>query len=451
MRIHFIAIGGSAMHNLAIALHNKGEQVTGSDDEIFDPSKSRLAAKGLLPKQYGWFEDNISSDIDAVILGMHAKQDNIELLRAKALGLTIYSYPEFLYEQSKNKTRVVIGGSHGKTTITSMILHVMHYHDKEVDYMVGAQLEGFDTMVHLTKENDFIVLEGDEYLSSALDRRPKFHLYKPNIALLSGIAWDHINVFPTFDNYVEQFRVFLSQITHGGAIVYNQEDIEVKQVVEATQNQIKKYPYQTPRFSVENGDTLLDTEDGPMPIEVFGKHNLNNLEGARWICQLMGVQQEDFYEAIATFKGASKRLEKIGQGPTSIAYKDFAHSPSKVRATTQALKSQYPERNLLACLELHTYSSLNPEFLSEYKGTLNDADKAVVFYSPNAVKIKKLDAVSSTQILKAFQREDLVVFTDPAAFQDFLFDQDFTETSLLLMSSGNYGGLDFEKVKEILK
>ena len=451
MRIHFIAIGGSAMHNLAIALHNKGEQVTGSDDEIFDPSRTRLAAKGLLPEQYGWFEDNISSDIDAVILGMHAKQDNIELLRAKALGLTIYSYPEFLYEQSKNKTRVVIGGSHGKTTITSMILHVMHYHDKEVDYMVGAQLEGFDTMVHLTKENDFIVLEGDEYLSSALDRRPKFHLYKPNIALLSGIAWDHINVFPTFDNYVEQFRVFLSQITHGGAIVYNQEDIEVKQVVETAQNQIKKYPYQTPRFSVENGDTLLDTEDGPMPIEVFGKHNLNNLEGARWICQLMGVQQEDFYEAIATFKGASKRLEKIGQGPTSIAYKDFAHSPSKVRATTQALKSQYPERSLLACLELHTYSSLNPEFLSEYKGTLNGADKAVVFYSPNAVKIKKLDAVSSSQILKAFQREDLVVFTDPAAFQDYLFEQDFTDTSLLLMSSGNYGGLDFEKVKEILK
>ena len=451
MRIHFIAIGGSAMHNLAIALHNKGEQVTGSDDEIFDPSRSRLTAKGLLPEQYGWFEDNISSDIDAVILGMHAKQDNIELLRAKALGLTIYSYPEFLYEQSKNKTRVVIGGSHGKTTITSMILHVMHYHDKEVDYMVGAQLEGFDTMVHLTKENDFIVLEGDEYLSSAIDRRPKFHLYKPNIALLSGIAWDHINVFPTFDNYVEQFRIFLSQITHGGAIVYNQEDIEVKQVVETAQNQIKKYPYQTPRYSVNNGDTLLDTEDGPMPIEVFGKHNLNNLEGARWICQLMGVQQEDFYEAIATFKGASKRLEKIGQGPTSIAYKDFAHSPSKVRATTQALKSQYPERSLLACLELHTYSSLNPEFLSEYKGTLNGADKAVVFYSPNAVKIKKLDAVSSSQILKAFQREDLVVFTDPAAFQDYLFEQDFTDTSLLLMSSGNYGGLDFEKVKEILK
>jgi UDP-N-acetylmuramate: L-alanyl-gamma-D-glutamyl-meso-diaminopimelate ligase len=451
MRIHFIAIGGSAMHNLAIALHNKGEYVTGSDDEIFDPSRSRLAAKGLLPEQYGWFEDNISSDIDAIILGMHAKKDNIELLRAKELGLTIYSYPEFLYEQSKNKTRVVIGGSHGKTTITSMILHVMHYHDKEVDYLVGAQLEGFDTMVHLTKENDFIVLEGDEYLSSAIDRRPKFHLYKPNIALLSGIAWDHINVFPTFENYVEQFRIFLSQITHGGAMVYNQEDIEVKQVVEATQNQIKKYPYQTPRYSVENGDTLLETDDGPMPIEVFGKHNLNNLEGARWICQLMGVQQEDFYEAIATFKGASKRLEKIGQGPTSIAYKDFAHSPSKVSATTQALKNQYPERSLLACLELHTYSSLNPEFLSEYKGALDGADKAVVFYSPKAVKIKKLDTVSSAQILNAFQRDDLLVFTDPIAFQDYLFEQDFNNTSLLLMSSGNYGGLDFEKVKGILK
>ncbi len=451
MRIHFIAIGGSAMHNLALALHNKGEHVTGSDDEIFDPSRSRLAAKGLLPEQYGWFEDKISSDIDAVILGMHAKQDNVELLRAKELGLTIYSYPEFLYEQSKNKTRVVIGGSHGKTTITSMILHVMHYHDVQVDYMVGAQLEGFETMVHLTKENDFIVLEGDEYLSSAIDRRPKFHLYKPNIALLSGIAWDHINVFPTFDNYVEQFRVFLSQITHGGAIVYNQEDIEVKQVVEATQNQIKKYPYKTPKYSVENGDTLLDTQDGAMPIEVFGKHNLNNLEGARWICQLMGVQQEDFYEAIATFSGASKRLEKIAQGPTSIAYKDFAHSPSKVTATTQALKNQYPERSLLACLELHTYSSLNPEFLSEYKGALDKADKAVVFYSPKAVKIKKLDTVSSAQILKAFQREDLLVFTDPLAFQDYLFAQDFSNTSLLLMSSGNYGGLDFEKVKEILK
>ncbi|MGK0387026.1 MAG: UDP-N-acetylmuramate: L-alanyl-gamma-D-glutamyl-meso-diaminopimelate ligase [Patiriisocius sp.] len=451
MNIHFIAIGGSAMHNLALALHNKGEQVTGSDDEIFDPSKSRLAAKGLLPEEYGWFPNKISTAIDAIILGMHAKEDNPELLRAKELGLTIYSYPEFLYEQSKNKTRVVIGGSHGKTTITSMILHVMHYHNREVDYMVGAQLDGFDTMVHLSQENDFIVLEGDEYLSSPIDRRPKFHLYKPNIALLSGIAWDHINVFPTYENYVDQFRIFLSEITNGGAIIYNEEDLEVKNVVEATESQIKKYPYQTPVYTVEDGETLLDTQEGPMPIEIFGKHNLNNLEGARWICQLMGVQQEDFYEAIATFKGASKRLEKIGESATSVAYKDYAHSPSKVRATTQAVKNQYPEKTLLACLELHTYSSLNPEFLKEYKGALDAADSAVVFYSPHAVEIKKLAAVTEKQITDAFEREDLVVFTNPSDFKDYLFSQSFDNTSLLLMSSGNYGGLDFDEVKEILK
>ncbi|WP_271856211.1 UDP-N-acetylmuramate--L-alanine ligase [Patiriisocius marinus] len=451
MKIHFIAIGGSAMHNLALALHNKGEQITGSDDEVFDPSKSRLEAKGLLPEAYGWFPEKITADLDAIILGMHAKADNPELLRAKELGLKIYSYPEFLYEQSKNKTRVVIGGSHGKTTITSMILHVMHYHDKEVDYMVGAQLEGFDTMVHLTEENDFMVLEGDEYLSSPIDRRPKFHLYKPNIALLSGVAWDHINVFPTYENYVEQFEIFLTEITNGGAIIYNEEDPEVKRIVEATESQIKKYPYTTPAYEVVDGETLLETFDGPMPIEVFGKHNLNNLEGARWICQLMGVQQEDFYEAIATFKGASKRLEKIAETKTAIAYKDFAHSPSKVRATTQAVKNQYPERKLVACLELHTYSSLNPEFLSQYKGALDAADTAIVFYSPHAVMIKGLQDIKQEQIEAAFDRDDLTVFTNPADFKTYLYTQDFKDTSLLLMSSGNYGGLDFDEVKNYLK
>ena len=284
MRIHFIAIGGSAMHNLALALHQKGDTVTGSDDEVFEPSKSRLKNKGLLPEKEGWFPEKITSEIDAVILGMHAKADNPELLKAKELGLKIFSYPEFLYEQSKNKTRVVIGGSHGKTTITSMILHVMNYYGKEVDFMVGAQLEGFDTMVKITNDSDFMVIEGDEYLSSPIDRRPKFHLYKPNIALLSGIAWDHINVFPTYENYVEQFEIFLNEITNGGAIIYNEEDAEVKRVVENATNPIKKYPYQTPEYSVENGTTLLETPEGPMPIEIFGKHNLNNLEGARWIC-----------------------------------------------------------------------------------------------------------------------------------------------------------------------
>lgn len=447
MRIHFIAIGGSAMHNLALALNQKGENVTGSDDEIFEPSKSRLKAKGLLPENVGWFPEKITSDIDAVILGMHAKADNPELLKAKELGLKIFSYPEFLYEQSKNKTRVVIGGSHGKTTITSMILHVMNYHGKDVDYMVGAQLEGFDTMVKITHDNEFMVIEGDEYLSSPIDRRPKFHLYKPNIALLSGIAWDHINVFPTYENYVEQFEIFLNEITADGAIVYNEEDAEVKRVVEATTNTIKKYPYKTPDYKVQGGTTILNTSEGSLAVEIFGKHNLNNLAGARGVCQLMGIDAKGFYEAIATFKGASKRLEKIAETATAVAYKDYAHSPSKVKATTQAVKNQYPDRKLIACLELHTYSSLNPEFLNEYKGALDAADSAVVFYSPHAVMIKKLEAIKREQIEGAFDRKDLVVFTNPADFKTYLFSQDYENTSLLLMSSGNYGGLDFQEVK----
>ena len=450
MRTHFIAIGGAAMHNLALALHNKGYQVTGSDDAIFEPSKSRLEKKGLLPVEFGWFPEKITSDIEAIILGMHAKADNPELLKAQELGLKIYSYPEFLYEQSKNKTRVVIGGSHGKTTITSMILHVMHYHNIEVDYMVGAQLEGFDTMVHLTHENDFIVLEGDEYLSSPIDRRPKFHLYQPNIALLSGIAWDHINVFPTFENYVEQFEIFVNQITKGGILVYNEEDETVKKVAEETTNIIRRLPYKTPSYSVEDGTTLLDTPEGPMPIEVFGAHNLNNLSGAKWICQNMGVDEADFYEAIASFKGASKRLEKIAESKGKVAYKDFAHSPSKVSATTKAVKAQYPNRKLVACLELHTYSSLNAEFLKEYEGALDAADVAVVFYSPDAVKIKQLEEVSYDQIAQSFQRDDLIIYTNPAEFKDFLFNYDLNNSALLLMSSGNYGGLNFDEVKRLI-
>ena len=450
MRTHFIAIGGSAMHNLALALHHKGYHVTGSDDAIFEPSKTRLAKHGLLPAEMGWFPEKITPDIEAVILGMHAREDNPELIRAQELGLTIYSYPEFLYEQSKDKTRVVIGGSHGKTTITSMILHVMRYHNIDVDYMVGAQLEGFDTMVRLTKENDFIVLEGDEYLSSPTDRRPKFHLYQPNIALISGIAWDHINVFPTYDNYVEQFEIFIAKITNGGILVYNEDDPEVKRVAEAATNPIRKIPYSTPSYTVADGVTLLDTPEGPMPIEVFGAHNLNNLAGAKWICQNMGVDEADFYEAIASFKGASKRLEKIAEGKGKVAYKDFAHSPSKVAATTKAVREQYPDRKLIACLELHTYSSLNPKFLTEYEGALNNADVAVVFYSPDAVRIKKLDDISYDQIAQAFKRDDLIICTNPDDFKNFLFNADVNKSALLLMSSGNYGGLDFDEVKKLM-
>ena len=403
-----------------------------------------------MPEKFGWFPEKITSNIDAIILGMHAKKDNPELLKAQELGIKIYSYPEFLYEQSKNKTRVVIGGSHGKTTITSMILHVLNYHEIPVDYMVGAQLEGFETMVHLTAENEFIVLEGDEYLSSPIDSRPKFHLYKPNIALLSGIAWDHINVFPTFENYVSQFKVFTDSMVHGGIMVYNEADTNVKTVVESSENHIKKYPYQTPNHFIENGVTYLETSEGDLPLEVFGTHNLQNLAGAKWICQHMGIDEDDFYEAIASFSGASKRLEKIAENNTSVIFKDFAHSPSKVSATTKALKKQYENRTLFACLELHTYSSLNTAFLEEYRGALDAADKAVVFYSPDAVKIKKLDAVTSAQIAKAFQREDLIIYTNPQEFKAFLFAENLKNTALVLMSSGNYGGLDFEEVKQLV-
>ena len=378
------------------------------------------------------------------------KKNNPELLKAQELGLKIYSYPEFLYEQSINKTRVVIGGSHGKTTITSMILHALNYHEKAVDYMVGAQLEGFETMVHLTNENDFIVLEGDEYLSSPIDMRPKFHLYKPNIALLSGIAWDHINVFPTFDNYVEQFKIFTDFMIDGGSMVYNIEDEIVKEVVESSENHIKKYPYKTPEHFIENGITYIETAEGNLPLEIFGKHNLQNLAGAKWICQHMGIDEDDFYEAIVSFKGASKRLEKIAESDSTVIFKDFAHSPSKVAATTKAVKEQYAERTVFACLELHTYSSLNAEFLSEYKGALDFADKAVVFYSPHAVKIKQLEEVTAQQIANAFERDDLVIYTNPQQFKDYLFSQNLKNSALVLMSSGNYGGLDFNEVKSLV-
>ena len=450
MNVHFIAIGGAAMHNLALALHQKGMHVTGSDDVIFEPSKSRLDARGLLPNKMGWFPEKITSSIDAIILGMHAKADNPELIKAQELGLNIYSYPEFIYEQSKNKTRVVIGGSHGKTTITAMILHVLNYHDKAVDYMVGAQLEGFDVMVQLTDDNDFIVLEGDEYLSSPIDLRPKFHHYKPNIALLSGIAWDHINVFPTFEDYKKQFSIFTDSIIEGGSISYNIEDQNVKAIVEASENPIRKFPYETPQHTIDNGTTYLETPEGPMPLEIFGQHNLNNLAGAKWICQHMGIDESDFYEAITTFTGADKRLEKIAEHQSSVIFKDFAHAPSKVKATTTAVKHQYPQRRLLACLELHTYSSLNENFLSEYANSLASSDEAVVFYSPSALKIKQLNPISSEQIANAFQHKNLTIYTDPIEFQEFIKTQNYSNTSLLLMSSGNYGGLNFDTLQNLM-
>lgn len=450
MRIHFIAIGGSAMHSLAIALKEKGYEISGSDDAIFEPSYSRLKSYGILPESMGWFENNISEELDAVILGMHAREDNPELQKARELGIKIYSYPEFLFEQSKDKTRVVIGGSHGKTSITAMILHVMKYHEKEVDYMVGAALNGLGNPVHLTEENDFIVIEGDEYLSSALDRRPKFHLYKPNIALLSGIAWDHINVFPTYENYVEQFRIFVDSIVNGGILVYNEEDEEVKNLALSTENPIRKHPYHTPEYYTQDDQTVLETPEGDLPLEIFGKHNLNNLAGAKWICQHMGIDEADFYEAIATFRGASKRLEKLAEKSSSIIFKDFAHSPSKVAATTAAVKEQFPNRKVIACLELHTYSSLNADFLKEYQGSLDKADEAFVFYSPEAVEIKKLEPIGKESILEAFNSQNLKVFTNSDVLRNELKETDLSNAVLLLMSSGNYGGIDIEEFKSLI-
>jgi len=446
MNIHFIAIGGSAMHNLALALHQKGDTVTGSDDTIHEPSKSRLATQGLLPKDMGWFPEKINKALDAVILGMHAKKDNPELLKAQELEVKIYSYPEFLFEQSKDKTRVVIGGSHGKTSITSMILHVMNYHDIPVDYMVGAQLEGFDTMVHLTTDNEFIVLEGDEYLSSPIDRRPKFHLYKPHIALLTGIAWDHINVFPTFENYTEQFKLFIESLQKGGMLVYYTGDTLLEKIVLETTNNIKKYAYDTIPHFIENGVTYLESDEGKIPLQIFGTHNMQNLAGAQWICQLIGVDKIDFLEAIASFPGASKRLEKLGENDSSVLFKDFAHSPSKVAATVKAVKLQYPNKKLLACLELHTYSSLNATFLKDYQNTLKEADEAVVFYSPHAVSIKGLEEVSEKQIKDAFQKESLQIFTKPIDFKAYIQKKNLSNTALLLMSSGDYGGLDLDEL-----
>lgn len=445
MKTHFIAIGGSAMHNLAIALKDKGYQVTGSDDAIFEPSKSRLERKGILPAELGWFPEKLTSDIDAVILGMHAHADNPELAKAKELGLKIYSYPEFLYEQSKEKTRVVIGGSHGKTTITSMILHVLNFHQKDIDYMVGAQLEGFDCMVKITNDNDFMILEGDEYLSSPIDLRSKFLLYQPNIALISGIAWDHINVFKTFDDYVEQFRKFVASITPGGVLVYNEEDAEVVKVVESAENYFRKIPYHTPDYEIVNGIVNLKTDMGEIPLSVFGKHNLLNMEGARFICSQLGIMEEEFYEAIMSFKGASKRLEKVERKDGGLLYKDFAHAPSKVKATVSAFAEQFSKTETFGFLELHTYSSLNPVFLEQYDHAMDGLDNAVVFYSEDALKIKRMEPISPELIKEKFKNQNLRVFTNAEDLHKYWESLDKTKGAFLMMSSGNFGGLDLTK------
>jgi UDP-N-acetylmuramate: L-alanyl-gamma-D-glutamyl-meso-diaminopimelate ligase len=446
MKLHFIAIGGSAMHNLAIALVKKGYHITGSDDEIFEPSKSRLKKYGILPDSEGWNPARVNPSVDAVILGMHARTDNPELLKAKELGLKIFSYPEFLYEKSKNKKRVVIGGSHGKTTITSMILHVLNACNFDCDYMVGAQLEGFEVMVKLTESSPIMVLEGDEYLTSPIDRRPKFHLYKPDIALISGIAWDHINVFPTFENYIDQFHQFADLVSTGGTLVYCSDDENVNAIGLSARKDITALPYSTPDHVIENGITKIVYRNKTIPLKVFGEHNLMNLEGARIICNQLGVKDEAFYEAIRSFSGASKRLELVAQNDHCAVFKDFAHSPSKLLATTNAVKKQFPDRKLVACIELHTFSSLSENFLSHYKGCLDDADIAKIFFSPHSLQLKKLPAISKEQVKEAFGNSKAVVYTDSKALLNDLLSIHWKNKNLLMMSSGDFEGLNISHI-----
>ena len=441
MKVHFIAIGGSAMHNLAIALCQKGITVTGSDDEICDPAKSRLEKYGLLPKEFGWHPEWITPDLDAVVLGMHARIDNPELLRAQDLGLKIYSYPEYLYEQSKDKLRIVVGGSHGKTTTTAMILHVLAHCGIEADYMVGAQLKGFEVMVRLSHTAKVMVIEGDEYLTSPIDRRPKFHLYKPNVAIITGIEWDHINVFPTFDIYRDQFAQFINLIEPKGTLIYCDEDAEVHRVaVENQRTDIQKLPYVCPEHRVENGITYI----GNTALQVFGHHNLLNLTAARLACRQVGVTDEQFDEAISTFEGASKRLELVKKSDTCAVYKDFAHAPSKLRATIHAMREQYPDRKLVACMELHTFSSLTQEFLQQYAHSMDEADVRYVYFSQHALQLKKLPPLDPEEVRRAFGG-DVEIFTDSKKLVDCVktLFRDNDNKNLLMMSSGNFDGIDF--------
>lgn len=448
MQIHFIAIGGSAMHNLALALKNKGDIVTGSDDEIFNPSKSRLKSAGLLPEKFGWFPTKIHEGLDAIILGMHARDDNSELLKAQSLGLNIYSYPEYLFEQSKDKVRIVIGGSHGKTTITSMILHVLQMVSIDCDYMVGAQLEGFDTMVKIT-DAPIIVLEGDEYLSSPIDLRPKFHLYKPHIALLSGIAWDHINVFPSFEFYLKQFEIFIGKIESGGYLTYCSDD-ESLNIISSTNPEIETEPYQLPEFTIEDGKTFLHFRKEKIELEIFGAHNLLNMMGALNICRKLGVEESKFFDAIYSFKGASHRLEKIAQRDGLIVYKDFAHSPSKVQATVKAICQQYVDSKIIAVLELHTFSSLSHDFLSEYKNSMNGPDISCVYYNPKTLIHKNISDFSEELVFDSFQRKDLRVYTDNHLCFSSVQSELSLKTVILFMSSGDFGGLILEDFSQNL-
>lgn len=442
MRVHFISIGGSVMHQLAIALHTKGYQVTGTDDEIFEPALTNLTKEGLLPAKIGWQPDLITSEIEAIILGMHAKNDNLELIRARELGLKIYSFPEYIYHESQDKKRVVIGGSHGKTTTTSMIMHVLQKLHKNFDYLVGAKVEGFDQSVNITHA-PVIICEGDEYPASAIERKPKFHFLFPHVAILTGIAWDHINVFPTFEFYLEQFVIFIHKIEKDGLLIYNASDPVLKQLVEANQRKDIRYrAYSVPENTIQNGKTSVTIEGTSGTLEVFGNHNLMNLLAAYYACKELGVDASAFVPAIASFTGAAKRLEVLALNNSTNVYRDFAHAPSKVKATIEALKQQYPDRKLIGILELHTYSSLNEQFMPEYRGAMDKADTAIVFYSNHALEVKRMPHLPIEKVVEGFDKQGLLVMNDKETLWQWLQSQTYQNTNIVLMSSGNYDGLD---------
>lgn len=442
MNIHFIAIGGSVMHQLAIALKSKGHTITGSDDEIFEPAKINLEKAGIMPASAGWFPGKINDNIDAVILGMHAREDNPELIKARELKLRIFSFPEYIYKESEEKVRVGIGGSHGKTSTTAIIMHVLQFAGKDFDYMIGARLNGFERSVKITSAS-LIVCEADEYPASIIEKRPKFHFLLPHIAVITGIAWDHINVFPTFESYLEQFRIFIKTISPGGLLIYNATDEVLQKVINENPVAGMRYqPYRLPAYFIEDGKTAVVLEGNKGSLQIFGNHNLLNLNAAFFVCKEFGVSAADFVKAVSGFPGASKRLELIYSADTINIYRDFAHAPSKVKASVNALKQQLPDKKLIAVLELHTYSSLNENFLQQYNGTMENADIGVVFYSAHALELKRMPPLSKEKVTGGFKKENLAVFTVKEDLENWLTHQEYSNTNVLLMSSGNYDGID---------
>lgn len=446
MRVHFISIGGSVMHQLAIALKNKGNVVTGSDDEIFEPAAANLKASGIFPEKMGWMPENISQDIDAVILGMHAKEDNPELQKALELRLKIYSFPEYIYLESLHKKRIAIGGSHGKTTTTAMIMHALKNGGVDFDYLVGAKLEGFLQSVKIT-DAPIIVCEADEYPASSIERRPKFHFLFPHIAVITGIAWDHINVFPTFEIYLEQFIIFINKIEKNGILIYNITDETLKKLVDENKRKDIQYvPYCLPEFSIENGVTEVLIGDHKISLSIFGNHNLLNLQAAYHVCRQLKMDDVTFARSITDFAGASKRLELISEVNGTNVYRDFAHAPSKVKASVDAVKEQFPNKKLIAILELHTFSSLNENFMTEYKGALEKADTAIVFFSKHALELKRLKPLDPQKVKDGFQKEDLEVIHDKTVLEERLKKFDLKNTNFLFMSSGNYDGINILQI-----